>query len=205
MSVLAQETTSPSKDLIIAILTYDRWAVVQSLLELGKVSQVLGRRMQFSVSQGSNIPRSHNTVIEQLQYQYPDQATQWVLWLDSDVAVFPESKTIIADAILWAEANHVAVTGNYRMNTGENVLLATRGPDPPAHHYTNAELEALPRPYPSVAFAGFGFMYLEQPLSYRFHADTLGEDIHFWWDHPTIRLHWIADLHLGHHKAVLLR
>ena len=24
--------------------------------------------------------------------------------------------------------------------------------------------------------------------------------VHFWWDHPTIRLHWIADLHLGHTK-----
>lgn len=190
--------------LIVAIPTQDRRAVVQSLLELSKVSHILKRPLHFSVSEGSNIPRSRNTIVQDLQHQYPDRATQWVLWLDSDIIILSGHEAIIAEAVLWAEANQVAVTGNYRMNSGENVLLATRGPEPPAHHFTDTELDALPKPYPSVALAGFGFLYIEQPLSYRFHADTVGEDIHFWWDHPYIHVHWIPDLHLGHRKAVVL-
>lgn len=201
----SSSTTTPSADsFIVAIPTHDRRAIVQSLMELGRVSEILKRPMHLTVSEGSNIPRSRNSAIDQIQYQYPDAATKWMLWLDSDIVILHDSAEIIADAIRWAETNQVAVTGNYRMNTGENVLLSTRGPQPEPHHFTDDELVALPRPYPPVALTGFGFLYLEQPLSYRFHADVVGEDIHFWWDNPYIRLHWITDLHLGHHKAVVL-
>jgi hypothetical protein len=126
-----------------------------------------------------------------------------MLWLDSDILVLPGSAPIIAAAIQWAEDAR-CVVGNYRMSTGQSVLMDHRGPKGVAHHYTDAELAALPRPYPEVGAAGLGFAYCEQPLQYRFHADTIGEDIHFWWDHPDLRIHWIPDLHLGHRKPQIL-
>ena len=128
----------------------------------------------------------------------------WVLWIDSDILVLPGSGPTIAAAMRWAEETHVCVVGNYRMQTGQSVLMDRRGLEGSPHHYTDVELAALPRPYPEVGLAGLGFAYCPQPLTYRFHADTIGEDIHFWREHPELRIHLIDGLHLGHRKSQFL-
>ena len=174
-------------------------------VEVSDVGRLLRRPVRFFVSEGSNIPRSRNTVLEQLQRAYPDKETVRVLWLDSDIVIFPGHSGIIGRTMKWAEEHHVCVVGNYRMASGGNVLMATRDQNAPVyHHYSDEELELLPKPYPGVGLAGLGFAYLEQPLAYRFYADAVGEDIHFWWDHAEMPIHWISDLRLGHRKSVLL-
>ncbi len=77
-----------------------------------------------------------------------------MLWLDSDIVVLPGSAPVIAQAMQWAQTAHVCVVGNYRMSTGQSVLIANRGPESVAHHYTDAELAALLRPYPEVGCYG---------------------------------------------------
>ncbi len=39
----------------------------------------------------------------------------------------------------WAEEAHVCVVGNYRMQTGQSVLMDRRGPEGSPHHYTDAD------------------------------------------------------------------
>jgi len=191
-------------EIIVGIPTHDQRSLVLSILELTALSTLLHRRVQFVIGEGSNIPRSRNAVVEQIQRTQAGRATAWMLWLDSDILVPPGSAPIIAEAIRWAEVTHVAIVGNYRMSTGQSVLMDRRGPDGVPHHYTDAELAALPRPFPEVGLAGLGFTYCEQPLAYRFHADIVGEDTHFWWDHPELHIHWIPRLRLGHHKSQML-
>ncbi len=66
-------------------------------------------------------------------------------------------------------------------------------------------VEVMTKPVSAnMGLAGLGFAYCEQPLDYRFHADTIGEDVHFWRDHPELQIHWIPDPHLGHRKPQIL-
>ena len=136
--------------------------------------------MRFFVSEGSNIPRSRNIVLDQPRHAYPQKETVRVLWLDSDVVIFPGASQAISRAIRWAEEHSTCVVGNYRMAFGDNVLMRTRDQNVPVYpHYTDEELDALPKPYPAVGLAGLGFAYLDQPLAYRFYADAVGEEVHF--------------------------
>jgi hypothetical protein len=75
--VKAMET--PKDLFIVAIPTHDMRAVVQSLIELGVVSQLLQRPVHFVVSEGSNIPRARNTILQRVQHIFPDQDALWVL------------------------------------------------------------------------------------------------------------------------------
>ena len=193
----------PKDLLIVAIPTHEMRAVVQSLLELGVFSQLLRRPIHFVVGEGSNIPRARNSIVQRLQCTFPDRDAVWVLWLDSDIEIPPGVAPAISIAVTWAEAHDACVVANYRMNTGHNVLMANRDPAEPAHHITDEEFQTMPN-FAEVGMAGLSFAYLHQPLAYRFHADETGEDIHFWWDHPEIRLHWAKDIHLGHRKTVVL-
>lgn len=192
----------PSSSLIVGIATHDQRAMIQSVMQLRRIGQLLQRPMQFFIGDGRTIPESRNRVVEAIVARYPREEAVWMLWLDSDILIPPNSASTIADAINWAESQQVCVVANYRMVTGQNVLIANR--EDPFHHYTDEELVGLPKPYPRVELAGLGFTYLHQPLAYRFYSDTTGEDLHFWWDHPDLPVHWIDTLRLVHRKAILL-
>ena len=66
-------------------------AVVPSILELEYVSQLLQRPLQFVVSEASNIPRSRNVIIDQLRERLPNHNEVWLLWMDSDIEIFPHN------------------------------------------------------------------------------------------------------------------
>ena len=163
--------------LIVAIPSQDGRAAIFILLELHEVSRFLDRSMVLVSGEASNIPRSRNAILDQVRTRYPDRETTWVLWVDSDIVVPRGSTVAIGEALRWAEAHQVGVVANYRMATGQNVVMVHRDPAL-NHHMTDAEWQALPD-YAEVGMSGFGFAYLPQPLHYIFHADTTGEDIHF--------------------------
>jgi hypothetical protein len=185
--------------LIVAIPSHDGRAAIFTVLELRTVSEWLGRSIVVVSGEASNIPRSRNVILEQVREKYPDRTNRWMLWIDSDIVLLRQSVSAVVEAIRWAEAHHAGVVANYRMASGVNVLMA----HPDHHHLADDELQALPD-YGEIAMAGLGFAYLNQPLSYMFHADATGEDIHFWRDNPGIHLHCAKQIHLGHKKAVLL-
>ncbi|MCL4520434.1 MAG: hypothetical protein M1415_02415 [Firmicutes bacterium] len=189
--------------LIVAIPTHDLRAIVPTMLELGLVSEQLNRPLHFAIGEASNIPRSRNVVLQQLRDAYPQTPNLWVLWLDSDIVLFPGYTDAIVAGIQWAEVHNCGIVANYRMANGENVLIANKE-GPPYRHYTTDELDTLPN-YAEVGLAGLGFAYFRQPLEYVFHADNVGEDIHLWWDHPELTLCWAKQIRVGHKKLVLLR
>lgn len=188
--------------LIIAIPTADMRAVVPSILELHHVSQLLARPIRFAVAEASSIPRSRNAVLEQLRTAHSDRSSVWVLWMDSDIVIAPDSARSIAVAIRWADENQAGIVANYRMTDGRSVLMTTRDPET-TKHYTDIELSQI-EDFSPIGMAGFGFLYLPPPLNYVFRSDLLGEDIHFWLDHPSLPLHWAKHIQLGHKKSVLI-
>jgi len=196
-----------SSALLVVIPSHDMRAVVPTLMALERVGHLLHRELQTVVGEGSNIPRARNVALQALREQWASAQDPWVLWLDSDIWLANDSILAVAEAIRWTEAHDTAVVANYRMSDGRNVLMKRRAPEFPVPgedaHYTDAEIAALPD-YAEVGMAGLGFVYLRQPLTYRFHADDLREDIYFWQDHPEIRLHVAKQIHLGHKKLVLL-
>lgn len=192
--------TEPS--LLVAIPTPDLRAMVPSLVELGHVAQDLGRPLEVILGEASNIPRARNVALAQIRKQSAGETHRWMLWLDSDILIAPNTASIIAESITWAEGHQHAIVANYRMASGENVLMTTRNLAT-VRHYTDKELAELSE-FDVIGMAGLGWVYLNQPLDYVFHADTYGEDVHFWWDHPEIGLHWAKRIKLGHKKTVLL-
>lgn len=193
---------TPENALIVAVPTHDMRMVIPSLLELNAVGRQVRRPLQFVMGQGSNIPRSRNHILQQLRQLYPHRDTAWVLWIDSDIWIRPESALAIAEALEWAHQHEQAIVGNYRMVNGASVFMHSRNPQD-GRHYSDEELAQLPD-YSEIALTGFGFAYVPQLLDYTFRADDIGEDIHFWWDHPEIHLHWPKAIHLGHLKEMLL-
>ena len=104
----------------------------------------------------------------------------------------------IVNAIRWADENDANVVANYPQADGTPTVALSR--DLRAPLSTKEQLEALPN-YAEVGMAGFGFVYLNQPIHYVFHADVTGEDVNFWLDNPQIRIHLARDIRLGHQKS----
>jgi len=171
---------------------------VLSLLQVGRR---LNRPTVFFIAEASNIPRGRNMILDQLRMRFPDRSTLPVLWVDSDIWIPPFAEQSITDAIEWGDSHHANVVANYLMANGQTVLMNDRTTQ--GRHFTPEEWQALPD-YAEVGITGFGFLYVEQPLAYTFYADRIGEDIHFWWDNPEIRIHVAKRITIGHRKSVML-
>ena len=180
--------------LCVAIPTRDGQAMIQTVLSLMQVGWQLERPTAFFISEASNIPRGRNIIVDQLRQRFPRQSTVRVLWIDADIWILPVVVKPIAEAIRWAEAHDTNIVANYLMANGESVLIRERTQD--TRHYTQNEWEQLPN-YAPIGMSGFGFVYLHHPLDYTFYADRVGEDIHFWWDHPSLEVHAAKQIQLG--------
>lgn len=187
----------------IAIPAHDLRAVIGSVLELYEVSALLDRPVRWFVSGGPNIPRTRNNILSNIHHAFPNCSKRWVLWMDSDIDILPGQAKLISEAILWAEAHETGVVANYRMNDGGNVLMANRDPGKTANHFSDEEIANLEK-YAPIGMAGLGFVYLEQPLGYIFHADIIGEDIYFFWENPDVHLHYMKNVRLAHRKMIPL-
>lgn len=183
----------------VAIPTHDMRAVVPTIVELLAVGKHLNRRVHFLVMEASNIPRGRNMILQQLREQCPGSTTVPVLWVDSDIVLLSGQINTIADAIRWADESHRPIVANYPMADGRSMLIANAVGD----HYTEAELQALPN-FANVMMAGFGFLYLDQPLEYLFHADRTGEDIYFWLENSHLHPCLAKQIRIQHRKTVLL-
>ena len=191
-----------SLPLLIGIPTRDSTMVIGTMLELIESGHGLGRPVQFVSSEASNVPRARNIVVAQIRANYAAAVHPWVLWIDSDIIIAPGGHVAIVDALRWAEEHETPIVANYLMADGQSVVML--GPDRhQVHHGTREEITELAN-YAEVQMTGFGFLYIRHPLSYVFHADLYGEDIHFWWDNPEIQPHLAKQITLGHQKTVVL-
>lgn len=178
----------------------DGQGLVQSVLALGHLEAWLQRPIAFIMGIGSNIPRARNGVMDQIRRDFGLQ-THWVLWWDSDILVTPDQIPAVAAMIRFGQEHQMAVTANYRINTGEHVLMQTI--DGTIHRFTDQGLAALPEWAP-IESTGLGFCYCPVEAEYIFHADRMGEDVHFWHDHPDLELRVTKAVQLRHAKTVWL-
>ncbi len=193
----------PSNHLIVGIPTHDGRAMINSCMELVALGGVMRRVTKLMLGEAGNIPRARNIVMDEVRKELNrETGIAWVLWLDSDILLPTRSHLAIANAIQWSEQTGKAWVANYKMGNNKNVLLKQRDLYV-AEHYTDEELNNLP-PYAEVAMSGFGLAYLPMDLSYLFHADRWGEDVHFFNDHPNLKVHYAKDIVLNHKKIVLL-
>ncbi len=95
--------------LLVAIPAPDLRAMVPSLIALGHVAQRLGRPLEVVLGEASNIPRARNVVLAQIRQAAPHFTHRWLLWLDSDIVMLPNTAEAIAMAMTWAETHRQAI------------------------------------------------------------------------------------------------
>lgn len=184
------------KPIYVAIPTRDGQVLIHTVFELFSLGKMLGRPLRFLIGEAGNIPRSRNLVMEQARTLAEPATMAWLLWIDSDILIPSGMHTHIAHAIRWAENSRRAWIANYRSGDGLNVLIRERRATN-VHYYSDGELDTLP-PYASVGMGGLGCAYLPMNLSYTFHADVPGEDIHFFLDPPDLRVFYAKSVLVKH-------
>lgn len=188
--------------IFVGLPTRDGQAQITTLAELWLLGAYLRRTVHFLIGEAGNIPRSRNMVLEEARKNLPGEGTAWILWVDSDIVMSEGTHRALGEAINWSQATHMAWMANYKRADSVNTIMKDRrGTEP--RYYTDAELVDLPD-YAEVGMGGFGCTYLPMNLNYVFHADTMGEDVHFFLDHPTLRIHYAKGLNIKHKKLVIL-
>lgn len=199
-----QRTVRISDDpTFIAFPTHDGRMVIHSLVELIKLSNLLPGGIELFTAEGGNIPRTRNMVMDQIRSKrtsLPDPC--WVLWVDSDILFADGTAEKIAKYCLQSQETGVGWTAHYKMADGTTTVMKNRGVFN-AEHYTPDELYSIPDGT-RVGMAGFGLTYLPMPIEYVFHADSAGEDIHFWVDNPQVQVGLAKEIVVRHRKAVWL-
>lgn len=189
--------------LILGVPSRDGLGLMASVLALSGLSQVLDRPVAVVQGEGGNIPKARNQVVALIRARLGPEPRS-TLWWDTDILVTEEQIPAVADMVRYGESHQACVTADYRMNAVQSHLM--RGDRTPGAgtHYTPEELAAMPEWSP-VGMAGFGLLFIpSMPLDYVFHADTIGEDTHWWWDHPDIPLVRAQHVTVGHRKSVWL-
>lgn len=191
-----------AEPIYVGLPTRDGQAQIASMAELWMLGTYLKRTVHFLVGEAGNIPRSRNKVLEEARKNLPGVSRAWILWLDSDIVLPGGAHRAIGEALNWSEATQMAWAVNYRAADGTNVTMRERLSQS-AHHFTDEELQTLPA-YAEIGMSGFGCCYLPMDLNYVFHADVLGEDVHFFLDHPELKLYYAKDINVKHKKIVAL-
>ena len=189
------------KPLIVGCPSRDEMGMVLSVVTLSRVGDYLDRPVEFITGVGSNIPRARNAVMQGIRREHGVQ-DHWVLWWDSDIWLTTDQAPAVAEMIRFSEQHGMATTIDYRINTGEHVLMK-RMEDGKVHRFTDKGIESLPNWAPIDA-TGFGLCYCPVESDYVFHADALGEDIHYWQDHPNLELRFAKNVRVRHAKTVML-
>jgi hypothetical protein len=192
-----------SEPLHIALTSHDGRAETITAIALARdLAPALGRAVEFHIGEASNIPRARNVCLRLAEAATADAPSIRLLWLDSDIRLDPTAMPTLARYIARADADGTAFAAHYRQADGRSTFFLRRGlMAGPA--LDCASVARLPDWAP-LAMCGFGLLYAPVERGYVFHADDVGEDIHFWLDHPQTDLRYAKALGLRHHKAVLL-
>jgi hypothetical protein len=189
----------------VAIVSRDRRALVETVGQLSgallELSDGGANVCRFLVTSAlANVCRGRNDMNASLRESLGrDRA--WVLWLDDDVLLLDGRPVVAAVRRSWREG--VGFVAHYAMRDGRSHMMKGLGRTlEEAPNYTAAELDGLPDWHP-IPQAGMGFVFVPMPLDYVWHADTLGEDVHFFLD-TGIELRYAKAIELRHQKDLLL-
>jgi hypothetical protein len=193
-----------AQPLHVALPTHDGRAEVVTVTVLARdLSAALGRPVQIHVGEASNIPRARNVCLRLAEAASgTGDGTLWLLWVDSDIRLPAQGVPGLARYIARAEAEHVACAAHYRQADGRSTFFLRRG------RMAGPALDVLGvsrlPDWAALGMSGFGLLYAPVEPGYVFHADDIGEDIHFWLDHPQAELRYAKGIEIRHHKATLL-
>jgi hypothetical protein len=190
----------------VAIPSHDGRAEVVTVVTLTRdLAEALSRPVHIYLGEASNIPRARNVCVRLVESVLGEAARSeplWLLWVDSDIRLAAGAAPHLAHYLARAEAERVAFAAPYRQANGRSTFFLRRarmaGPALEA-----SAVQRLPD-WSELGMCGFGLLYAPVEPGYVFHADDVGEDIHFWLDHPKLPLRCAQGVAIRHHKAVLL-
>ena len=205
---------SEPRPILVAVPSRDGSAQLRSIEAFHYVGLATRRPVIFLMTEASNVPRARNGIHEALLQMGVSAATK-IWWLDSDI-LFDGSAAPHLQAMMEEgdrRGRQVLVAAHYRMITGEWQGLVHRDQGqhvvPEALHAaeTARTLGVEPRDVPAFrrmpkAATGFGLVYGATDPSYMWRADALGEDIHWWRDHPRAEVLWYERWWPLHKKVV---
>jgi hypothetical protein len=195
---MPEEAPAP---LYLCLPTRDGTAAVRSVETFQFLALSLRRPLMIVMAEASNIPRARNAIHDGLrQMDVPPLTKLW--WMDSDIVFTAEALPHLVRmmSIGDAEPASVLVAAHYRMSDGRWQGMAgpgfvehVSGPRPGREHSGRKKDRS-----------GFGLVYGVTDPEYVWMADTLGEDVHWWMDHPDARVIWYEAWGPLHRKGVLL-
>lgn len=187
--------------LIIGVPTANGMGLMTSVLALAGLHTVLERPVAFVQGEGGNIPRARNQVLQTIQANLGPNPVD-ILWWDTDIRVADDQIPAVASMIRYGVDHQVSVSADYHMSTGETHLMKGNRTPGAGVHYSAEELAAM-ADWAPVGMAGFGLLFIPQmPVDYVFRADNVGEDVHWWWDHPDWPLVVAKSVIIHHRKAI---
>jgi hypothetical protein len=212
----------PSREKMIRFDSALTLAYFQNIMKQHNVEIV------FIDAQGSNIPRARNSCMDLVR-----DNVDYILmyWMDNDIVLPTEEATIqhlikMLERVAMDSSHRTIVACDYLTTTKDENgnyeyqmrYLRTLGDDNfPVYPYlkgymntdfTSCDIKEVPLniklPLKHLGASGFGLCVGWFPTKYVFHADRLGEDIHFWNDNPELELIRYNAFTPNHAKVVLL-
>ena len=184
--------------IFLCLPTRDGTAQVRSIEAFQYLAMSLRRPLVILMAEASNIPRARNAIHDGLR-EMEIGRRQKVWWMDSDI-LFDAGAVdhLTAMMRIGDEASkNVLVAAHYRMSDGRYQGLRHRDGD--AHVEPTTEVTVTRSPKGAT---GFGLVYGATDPEYVWHADTEGEDIHWWRDHPQAEVFWYEPWRPVHRKVV---
>lgn len=163
------------KPLMVGITTRDGNGRMESLLHMYQVGALLNRPVGHILVEASQIVRGRNMVSDafrqMIEAQPADVRLGRMFWLDSDIVLTPNDVEPLAKMIWYAENMGYDISARYHRSDGQPAWIGFK------ETIDDKECQA-------VESVGFGCLYAKFDPDYVFRADTLGEDVYYWKDHP---------------------
>lgn len=188
--------------LVLAVPSRDGSAQLRGLLFWQEVAHRLGVPLHLIIGEGSNIPRARNEVLRAVR-QDPalGAAARWVLWWDTDIVPLPDQVPAALQGIQWAlDHGPLALVADYAQADG---LPTIHTRDESGHMRLWSGPMGLGS-YPRVAGGGLGCAWVWEDPTYVYHADTVGEDLHWFEDHADLPIYAWTGLVPVHVKSTRL-
>ena len=193
---------TPDKYMPIVICTPDERSIAITIKELTEIGYLIGKNPALFVSSQTGILQARQSSLQQVANYFALTPRGFII--DSDVWL-QSSTDVTINYIKRADEEHCSFVGAYLEPTGTLALQVKRG-----EKLTQEQYKSLPDWSP-VAMAGLGFYYGDIPLDYTFKFDAnivtgggLGEDFHFFNDHPQYNTKLAKGIKLAHMKYVPL-
>ena len=186
----------------IVIASSDGKAMAATVKMLTELAYSIGRIPALVVVTTSGLLMARQVGLAKLREYFQHNPRGFII--DSDIELVGNS-ALLAEYVTRADAEKCSFVGAYLSKSGiVDIQIEQYKQMEPADYATLSD-------WSNVKFAGLGFYYGEIPMDYEFKFDSkfdrnegLGEDYHFFNDHPQFKTKLAKKLILGHYKTVRL-